>query len=157
MILKIGGRIRQAYTRQPLWRCSQKKQPECKLQPLGASPNGWCHDASNSTRSVLCLKHSGCTTSCTNGSNGQPATGFHVAAAAAADDDDGSTTTTGFKSIRSSLWSHCPPVWLRYARSSVQSIYRPYLDHLSRETHSLSGNMGRLVGSINIESAKYED
>lgn len=162
LILKLGGRIRQAYTRQPLWWCHEKDQSECELQPMGASPSGWCHDASDSTRSVFCIQHGGCATSCTDGSNGQPAAGFHVSAAAtaAADGvDDRSTTATAFKSFWKPIWSNCPSLWLRYARSSLQSLFGPYLDAfpkngvLCQETTGVR-KFGREVG-FRISSMQY--
>ncbi|CAK9138570.1 unnamed protein product, partial [Ilex paraguariensis] len=65
-----------------------KKQPERELQSMGTRCNGRSHDATNSTRPILRLKHHRCTTFGADGSHGPPAAGFHVAAAAA-DDDDG--------------------------------------------------------------------
>lgn len=99
---------------------------------MATGSNGRPHDAANtSTRPVLCLQRSGCTTQCADGCNGQPTAGIYATAAAAAtddDDDDGSTATTGFKPFWKYIRSHGPPpLWLRCACSDIQSLFRPYL------------------------------
>lgn len=92
---------------------------------MGVSASGK-RDATNNAWSIFCLYCSCCSTFCSDGCYVQPAASFHVSAAAAANDDDGPSTTIS-KSFRKSLWSHCSPLWLRYACSIIQSIYRSNL------------------------------